>query len=98
MPGNNEIYYFEIGRGEWTGEFSFEVTGWRKFWKAKISFSRRFLTLAMALAIKLFKKAAIHSTITTFPERGAAGVASNSYRLYRFGITLYLRRRLHSGR
>ena len=90
MPANNEIYYFEIGKGEWTGEFWFEVTDWSNFWKTRISFSRRFLTLAMALAIKLFKKAYIHSRITAFPEQGAAGIASNSYRLYRLGITLFI--------
>jgi hypothetical protein len=90
MASNNEIYYFEIGRGEWTGEFWFGVTDWNQFWKAKISLKKRFLTLTMALVIKVCNRAAIHSQITACPDKGVAGIASNSYRLYRLGITLFL--------
>jgi hypothetical protein len=90
MASNNHIYYFEIGKGEWTGEFRFGVTDWNQFWKAKIGLKKRFLVLAMALAIKLCKRAVIHSRITAQPNKGAAGIASNSYRLYRLGITLFI--------
>lgn len=90
MASNNEIYYFEIGRGEWTGDFWFGVTDWKQFWRAEIRLRNRFLTLAMALVTKVFKRAAIHSRIAAFPEKGAAGIASNSYRLSRLGITLFI--------
>jgi hypothetical protein len=66
MASNNEIYHFEIGKGEWTGEFSFDVTDWNQFWKAKISLKHRLLTMAMALTTRLFKRAAIHSRIYWF--------------------------------
>lgn len=89
MASDNEIYYFEIGRGEWTGDFLFDVTNWNQFWKAKISLKHRLLTLAMALTTRLFKRAVFHSRITASPTAGEAGIASNSIRLYRFGITLF---------
>jgi hypothetical protein len=90
MASSNHIYYFEVGKGEWTGDFSFRVTNWREFWRSKISLKNRFLTFAMAFTIKIFGRSALHSKITAFPEKGDAGVASNSYRLYRFGITLFI--------
>lgn len=90
MTTNNEIYYYEVGKGEWTGEFWFGVTNWSEFWKSKIRFSNRFLILAMALTIKLLKRGYIHSRISAFPDAGAAGIASNSYLVYRLGLTLFL--------
>ena len=90
MASNSEIYYFEIGKGEWAGAFLFEVTDWNQFWKAKISLKHRLLTLAMALTTRLFKRANFHSRITASPDQGEAGIASNSIRLYRFGITLFI--------
>jgi hypothetical protein len=90
MARNNEIYYFEIGKGEWAGEFWFGITDWSQFWKAKISLKNRFLTLAMSLVIKVFGRAAFSSRMAAFPDRGAAGVASNAIRLSRFGITLFI--------
>ena len=90
MATDNEIYYFEIGKGEWTGTFWFGITDWSQFWKARISLKNRFLTLAMTLVIKVFGRAVFHSRIAVFPDLGAAGIASNSIRLSRFGITLFI--------
>lgn len=90
MASNSEIYYFEIGKGEWTGEFGFGITDRSRFWNARIRLRNRFLALAMALVTKVFGRATFYSRIAAFPDRGAAGVASNFIRLSRFGITLFI--------
>lgn len=85
----SSVYYFEIGRGDWTGTFSFKVTSWRAFWNDSISLVNRFLALSMAFTTVLLGKGYIVSRLEAYPERGDAGVATNDVRITKLGLTIY---------
>jgi hypothetical protein len=79
-------YYDVIGRGTWRGTFSFRVTDPDRLRAAHLSPKNRVLVKAMALV----KHARIDSTVWCQPELGTAGIAGNTVRISRRGITLYL--------
>jgi hypothetical protein len=85
----NQVYYFEIGKGRWTGQFGFQVTDWRAFWSDTISLRNRFLVLCFVSFTRVFGKPTIDSHIQAFPDRGQCGVATNSIRIHRAWLTLW---------
>ncbi|HEX3233948.1 MAG TPA: DUF5995 family protein [Gemmatimonadales bacterium] len=87
----NQTYY-STGVGNWTGSFTFRVTGWPRFWSARLGFQNRVLVIGMALLMGLLRRARITSTIVGYPDQNEAGVATNLVRISAFGMTLYLLR------
>jgi hypothetical protein len=87
---DNQIYYFEVGRGRWRGAFSFRITDRAAFDAAGLTTKERLLAQGMELTHRLTGDSRIDSTIWARPDEGVAGVAGNTVRISRFGITLYL--------
>lgn len=87
---NNQIYYFQIGKGQWQGSFSLLVTDWHAFWKDHIGIRNRFLVIAMFLFQKVTGASVISSDMLAHPEQGTFGVATNTVRIHKWGLTLYL--------
>lgn len=86
----NQIYYFQIGLGDWTGKFDLKLTSWERFWRDPIGVKNRFLVISMLLFLKLTGKARIDSRLEGFSEQGDAGIVKNRVRISRFRLTLYL--------
>ncbi|MFG2985542.1 hypothetical protein ACGFYQ_30515 [Streptomyces sp. NPDC048258] len=87
----SHIYYFDVGAGNWQGEFTFRVTSWRRLRNtAGVGLRNRALVVAMALTQRLTGASRLESTIVATPSAGAFGVADNVVRLSKFGVTLYL--------
>jgi hypothetical protein len=87
---DSQTYYFRIGRGRWRGAFAFRISDRDAFRNAPLTLKERLLALAMALAHRLTGDSRIDSDVWARPEDGVAGVAGNTVRISRFGITLYL--------
>ena len=87
---DNQLYYFRVGKGTWTGRFSFHIENWRAFWRDRIGLKNRFLALSMVIAQKLLGTSTIVSTMRAFPEWGPNGVATNMVRIKKLGVTMYL--------
>ncbi|MEU9378109.1 hypothetical protein AB0D94_30720 [Streptomyces sp. NPDC048255] len=87
----SHIYYFDVGAGDWQGEFTFRVTSWQRLRSARgIGLRNRALVVAMALTQRLTGASRLESTIVATPSAGAFGVADNVVRVSKFGVTLYL--------
>ncbi|UQX04602.1 hypothetical protein [Streptomyces sp. RerS4] len=87
----SHIYYFDVGAGDWEGEFTFRVTSWRRLRNTRsIGLRNRALVVAMALTQRLTGASRLESTIVASPSAGAFGVADNVVRISKFGVTLYL--------
>jgi hypothetical protein len=93
---DSSVYYDVIGRGKWRGRFSFRVVSWPLFRAAKLGFRNRLLVVGMALVSRLFGRARIDSDVWSQPELGVAGIAGNTVRISRFGVTLYLLRETYT--
>ena len=89
-PLDSQIYYFRTGRGRWRGAFSFRITDRAAFRAAPLTLKERLLARGMELAHRLTGDSRIDSDVWARPEDGVAGVAGNTVRISRFGITLYL--------
>jgi len=87
---DNQTYYFEVGRGQWRGAFSFRIADRAAFDAAPLSTRDRLLARGMELTHRLTGDSRIDSTVWARPDEGAAGVAGNTVRISRFGVTLYL--------
>jgi hypothetical protein len=88
----NQVYYFDVGSGVWTGVFTFRMTDWGTFWRDPIGVRHRMLTLGMALFQAVFGASRIDSEIVAALGEGSFGVARNVVRIHKFGLTLYLLR------
>ncbi|MEH6373223.1 hypothetical protein V7793_02510 [Streptomyces sp. KLMMK] len=87
----SHVYYFEVGTGVWRGTFTFRVTSWRRFLRAReIGAKNRLLVIAMCVAQWLTGTPRLDSTIVAKPREGDFGEADNTVRLSKFGATLYL--------
>jgi hypothetical protein len=86
---DNEIYYFEVGRGQWHGKYSFAINSWKGFRKGGMPLKYKVLVIMMNLVNKIFGSSKIKSVITATPEMQQAGIANNDYRVTKFGITLF---------
>jgi hypothetical protein len=93
---DSQIYYFSIGRGHWRGAFGFRITDLAQFHAAALSLKERLLARGMALASRLTGDSRIDSDVWARPEDGVAGVAGNTVRISRFGVTLYLLRETYT--
>jgi len=91
-PGgaDNQIYYFQIGRGQWEGTFSLLVKNWKVFWKEQIGLRNRFLVIAMFFFQKLTGGSVISSDMVADPDQGPFGVATNTICIHKWYLTLYL--------
>jgi hypothetical protein len=85
----NHVYYFDIAPGSWTGTFTFEVTSWRSLWSSPMSLQNKLLATAMHVCQKVLGDSSISSELTIDPDRGACGVASNRFRLFKSWMTLF---------
>jgi hypothetical protein len=86
---DNQIYYFEVGRGQWRGKYYFVIDSWKGFRKSPMPFKYKLLVIMMHFVSKIFGHSAIRSLITATPEMQEKGVANNNYRVSKFGITLF---------
>lgn len=86
---DNQIYYFEVGRGQWHGQYSFVINSWKGFRKSTMPLKYKFLVIMMNLVNKIFGISKIRSVITATAEMQEAGIANNDYRVTKFGITLF---------
>lgn len=86
---DSQTYYFVIGKGTWRGTFSFGIASWRGFLGAKLGIKNHLLLLGMQ-ASQLLGKSRIDSTLWARPQEGVAGVAGNTVRISKLGLTLYL--------
>jgi hypothetical protein len=86
----NQVYYFQIGLGDWTGKFDLKLTSWKRFWRDPIGIKNRFLVFSMLVLLRLTGKARIDSRLEGFPDQGDAGIVKNRVRITRFRLTLYL--------
>jgi hypothetical protein len=93
---DSQTYYFLVGRGRWRGAFAFRITDRDAFRAAPLTLKERLLARGMALAARLTGDARIDSDVWARPEDGVAGVAGNTVRISRFGITLYLLRETYT--
>jgi hypothetical protein len=93
---DSQRYYFETGRGRWRGAFAFRITDRAAFRAAPLSFKERLLARAMELTQRLTRDARIDSDVWSRPDEGVAGVAGNTVRISRFGLTLYLLRETYT--
>jgi hypothetical protein len=93
---DSQIYYFRVGRGSWRGAFGFRITDRAAFRAAQLTLKERLLARGMALVHRLTGNARIDSDVWARPEDGVAGVAGNTVRISRFGITLYLLRETYT--
>ena len=93
---DSQSYYFRIGRGSWRGTFGFRITDRAAFRSATLTLKDRLLARGMALVHRLTGDARIDSDVWARPEEGIAGVAGNTVRISRFGITLYLLRETYT--
>jgi hypothetical protein len=85
-PLDNQTYYFTIGKGRWRGTFNFVITDSEAFESASVGFKNRILLRGM----QLMTPAKIDSRIWADEDERPAGVAGNTVRISKFGVTLYL--------
>ena len=86
---SNQVYYFEVAPGSWTGTFTFQVTSWRNLWSSSMSLKNKLLASAMGIFQKIFGKSSISSALTPYPNRGAFGLAFNRIRIRKSWLTLW---------
>jgi hypothetical protein len=83
---DSQIYYFEVGKGIWRGSFDFKITDRDGFKRARLGLKDRLLMRGMTV----MTPGRIDSELWAHPDEGAAGVAGNTVRISKFGLTLYL--------
>ena len=84
----NQVYYFEVGRGAWSGAFDFRITDRKAYRRASIGFLNRILIFGLRLVINVLGRPAISSEITVSETAGPAGTGWNTYALAKWGLTL----------
>ena len=87
---DSHVYYFDIGAGDWAGDFRLRITDWTKLRRASIGVKNLLLVTSMHLILLLFGKARMISTVAALPDRGPVGQAVNLVRISKLGVTLYL--------
>lgn len=84
----NQVYYFEVGKGVWSGAFDFRITNRQAYRSASLGFMNRLLVSALRLVISVLGRASISSRITVSETTGPAGTGWNTYALSKWGVTL----------
>jgi hypothetical protein len=90
---DNQAYYFFVGKGGWRGTFSFRVTDRRAFRGAPLTLRDRLLVHALEASHRALGASRIVSDIWAAPEEGVAG---NTVRISKLGVTLYLLRETYT--
>lgn len=85
----NQVYYFEVAPGSWSGTFDFRITNWRTLWASSMSLKNKLLASAMHIFQKIFGDASISSELTPHPDLGVCGIALNCIRIYKSWFTLW---------
>ena len=89
---DSQTYYFEVGKGTWRGTFDFKITDRAGYKRARLGLKNRLLMRGMTV----MTPGRIDSELWAHPDEGAAGVAGNTVRISKFGITLYLLRETYT--
>jgi hypothetical protein len=89
-PADSQIYYGEIGRGCWEGAFTFRLTSWPIFMRARLGVKNRFLILSMATVQSLFGASRMTSTIWVDDKQESLGFVHNAIRLTKWHIPIYV--------
>jgi hypothetical protein len=91
-PADNQIYYGEIGRGRWEGTFTFRLTSWPIFRRARLGVKNRFLILSMATVQRLFGASRMTSRIwlEEKEKHASLGLVHNAIRLTKWHIPIYV--------
>jgi hypothetical protein len=92
----NQVYYLEVGVGDWAGRFTFRVTDRAAFHCDRLGPRNRLLSLWLAGTFRLIRWGAITSSLRRVEEAAPALVVGNRVRLHRFGLTLYLLRETYT--
>jgi hypothetical protein len=85
----NQVYYFDVAPGSWTGSFQYELTSWRVLWSSSMTLKNKLLASAMQIFQTIFGASSISCTLTPHPDEGAFGVAQNSFRIHKSWLTLW---------
>jgi hypothetical protein len=86
----NQVYYLEVGQGDWRGRFTFRVVDWQAFMRDDLGLVDRFLSLWLIGTTSVLGWSTITSTLRQL-ESAARGIrVGNHVRIHRFGVTLYL--------
>jgi hypothetical protein len=90
MAPANQVYYLDIGVGDWSGRFTFEITDWSAFRRADLGLVDRLLTLWLVGALRMVGWGAITSTLARLDHPGSQVRVRNHVRVHRFGVGLYV--------
>jgi hypothetical protein len=85
---DSQTYYFAVGEGRWRGTFDFTITDRDGFKAAPLSFKNRLMLKGMVR----MTPGRIDSDLSGERDMGVAGFMSNTVRISKFGLTLYLLR------
>ncbi|MGH9763588.1 MAG: DUF5995 family protein, partial [Blastocatellia bacterium] len=85
----NQVYYFDVGAGAWSGQFKFGITSWSKLWTSGMSLKNKLLATGMGVFQGLFGSASISSVLTAYPAKGEAGIATNDIRIFKWWMPLW---------
>jgi uncharacterized protein DUF5995 len=85
----NQVYYFEVGPGSWSGTFTFEITSWRGLWSSSMTVKDKLLASAMQVFQSAFGGASIANELTPHPDGDSTGTAFNRIRIHKSWFTLW---------
>ena len=85
---DNEVYYYEIGEGRWSGTFHFRITDWSRFSAAELGPRDRLLAVMLDFVERLPGRAKMRGEILCDPVEGD-GVARVEVSVLRFGLEIY---------
>jgi hypothetical protein len=84
----NQVYYFEVGKGQWGGVFDLRITDRKAYRSASLGLLNRLLVFALRSVIAVLGRPLISSTISVSETQGPAGTGWNTYKLGKWGVTL----------
>ncbi len=85
----NQVYYFDVAPGSWTGLFQYQLTSWRLLWSSSMTLKNKLLASTMRVFQRIFGAPSISCTLTPHPDQGTFGVAHNSFRIHKSWLTLW---------
>jgi hypothetical protein len=85
----NQIYYFEVARGAWSGEFRFLIRDKRAFREASLPVYDRILAWLLNASQRVLGPSQIVSRIHSFPGEGIAGVNRSKVWIRKLLVTVY---------
>ena len=92
MRPASHIYYYDVGDGVWQGTFGLHVTSWSGLARSGVGPLNMLLVVAMWVVQAVTGRSRLDSTVIPRPDVGELGVAENTVRLSKLGLTLYLLR------